>query len=308
MDTQDNRLDDFDLNEWGNTTDDILDSKWNRKRNKQEREKSKINSREHYNLGHYVLRSPGNDLLDFYDSMMLRLDKTSKAWSYIPPSVVHYFRHKHEYPKYVFDKSKNFGVYRYLRETLKNYYDTDDHTYWAQIHKLRYNWITDNPHTEYVFENAIDLDNYLKTTFGQKGVLKTINVKTLITNANTTNLVFEGMWWRGNLAGWSVVFIPNERCNQLIDQSSVSITSIETYNHKEIIDLNDKVYRLHQEKIVQTTNEIMFMSDVSKLYNVSFYVIRNNIKKNLWKEMTLELYYDYCKKNKKDVNGILDNK
>ena len=64
----------------------------------------RLQVRETYYLGTYELRSPGNDLLEFYDSMMLRQDPTSKAFSYIPPSVVFHFRHKHDYPKELFEK------------------------------------------------------------------------------------------------------------------------------------------------------------------------------------------------------------
>ena len=39
MDTQDNRLDDFDPNEWGNTDNDILDPKWKKKKSSYDKEK-----------------------------------------------------------------------------------------------------------------------------------------------------------------------------------------------------------------------------------------------------------------------------
>ena len=41
MNTQDNKLDDFDLNEWGNTSDDILDPKWKYKQSTAQREANK---------------------------------------------------------------------------------------------------------------------------------------------------------------------------------------------------------------------------------------------------------------------------
>jgi hypothetical protein len=52
----------------------------------------------------WVLRSPGNDLLEFYDRQNILLGKDNRACSAIPPSIVYHYRFEHQYPKELFDK------------------------------------------------------------------------------------------------------------------------------------------------------------------------------------------------------------
>jgi len=151
----------------------------------------------------YVLRSPGNDLLDFYDKQNNLLGKDNRARSAIPPSLVHYYRFKHDYPKELFDKSKNYGIHAYLRDQLKSYYRAKDNTYWGQVLKTRYDWMVDTPHLEYRFNLQSDLEKFVCEKFDQKCFSKKIHH-----NTNTGILIeecLETMFWRGKLKGWSMV-------------------------------------------------------------------------------------------------------
>jgi len=168
------------------------------------------NSRAHnllnYGKGTYILRSPGNDLLDFYDTQMLNLDSTSKAFSKIPPSVVYHYRFEHEYPAELFDKSKNYGRYAYLRDQLSNYFVSADNTYWSQVYYTRMKWLVDKPHKEYKFKLKSEVDDFALKQFGQK-----ISHK-LATQKASKQLkipVHQTMFWRGKVAGWSIIYVEN---------------------------------------------------------------------------------------------------
>lgn len=151
----------------------------------------------------YILRSPGNDLLDFYDQQNKLLGSDNRAYSAIPPSVVYHYRFEHRYPDELFDKSKNYGQYAYLRDQLKNYYQTNDHTYWAQVFKRRYDWLVDNPHTEYRFNIKADLNKFIVEKFNQKCISQKISMISSTNKLKTERL--ETMFWRGEIKGWSIV-------------------------------------------------------------------------------------------------------
>ena len=154
----------------------------------------------------WILRSPGNDLLDFYDIQNERLGKDNRAYSPIPPSVVYYYRFNHQYPDELFDKSKNYGINSYLRDRLSHLHNTSDPTYWGQVRTSRFNWLIDKPHEEYVFDYANDLFEYLKIRFNQKAITNTLSVHDITNKKKCEKL--EQMFWRGKLKGWSIVVIP----------------------------------------------------------------------------------------------------
>jgi hypothetical protein len=199
----------FDDIEWGNqelphlSHDEIMDPVWRLRPNKADKEKTHKVNLKNYGQGEYILRSPGNDLLDFYDKKMLLLDPTSKAFSKIPPSVVYHYRFKHHYPKELFDKSKNYGRNAYLRDILKKYHDTKDPTYWSQVYKTRFKWLIDKPHKEWKFKFKSDLNKFALELLGQKIGHK---LSTQSYSNNLKNKNSETMFWRGNIAGWSIIY------------------------------------------------------------------------------------------------------
>lgn len=233
---------------WGNqetdslSHDELLDPKWNRKRTKAEKESSKIKSRAHYGLGKYILRSPGNDLLDFYDSMMLRCDKTSKAWSYIPPSIVYHFRYEHDYPEYIHNKSFNYGRLSYLRDSLKDYYYTKDHTYYGQVYSKRYRWLTDKPHEEWSFDTMQDLKDFARQKLGIT-LPNNINACSKFTVKNVTTINFHCMCWRGSGAGYTIEFVPDDLNNEY--WKDLKILDLEQYNHKTIYNPSE-LYKIKE--------------------------------------------------------------
>lgn len=157
----------------------------------------------------WIVKSPGNDLLDFYDKQNELLGEDNRAYSSIPPSVVFHYRFEHQYPSELFDKSKNYGRFAYLRDKLSNYYKTNDGTYWAQVYKDRYNWLVDEPHKEYKFTYRSEVLAFLLKVTGQNGIriIPSIHKNTGVRKNNST----EHMFWRGKAKGWSIIIRQKER-------------------------------------------------------------------------------------------------
>ena len=157
-----------------------------------------------YDIGTYVLRSPGNDLLDFYDSMSLRLDPDSKCACPIPPSVVFDMRYRLEIPDYILENHYNYGINAYLQHRYRNFYDTQDRSWYKQKYKQTYKWLVDEPHKEYRFSNRRRLDEFIKNKL-KITMHHHINLNNYITNNTGKKLYAEEMTWRGSGAGWSIV-------------------------------------------------------------------------------------------------------
>lgn len=155
--------------------------------------------------GHYkwIVRSPGNNLLDFYDRQNDLLGKDNRAYSAIPPSLVYHYRFEHEYPNELFDKSKNYGRNAYLRDSLRKYHNTSDPTYWGQVYKSRYDWLVNSPSEDYTFETKAEAFSFLKEKTGQKSVRNLTAVHKV--TGKLQKEVLEQMFWRGNAKGWSII-------------------------------------------------------------------------------------------------------
>ena len=268
-------------------------------------ERVKFGVRQAYSLGTYELRSPGNDLLDFYDNAMLDQDPTGKSWSYIPPSLVYKFRFDYKFPNAVLDKKNNFGKYAYLAETLENYKPftqgkRDDKTYYHQILELRYTWLVDKPHKSYTFELAKDLKDFTKSKFGQQvNFQDSINVGNLITQRENLSGTFYHMNWRGKLAGWSVIFTPKNKLDSIWKRFKER--KIQKYQHKKLVKVNVDKILLARKKIILCDKGIFFGGEaVAKAYKLSYDQVGSRVrdKKNKrFVELSKQEYNQYCEKN-----------
>jgi hypothetical protein len=144
--------------------------------------------------GEYYVCTPGNNLLRLYDDIMYKLDPKGKAYSHIPPSVVFHYRYRHKYPDILFDRSKNYGRYAYLKDQLKDYYYTQDNTYYSQIYKDRYRWLADKP-------SEIKLFNYKNKAL--EYLCDITNEKTGRNMGSTMDNMH--MFWRGKKAGYVII-------------------------------------------------------------------------------------------------------
>ena len=196
------------MSEWkSNIPADLdLNKKFSPARTEYQKKLTKEKNKEIYGHIKWVVRSPGNDLLDFYDLQNELLGKDNRAFSAIPPSVVYHYRFEHQYPKELFDKSKNYGRLAYLRDKLNHYHQTTDpkdKTYWGQVYSKRYDWLVNRPHTSYEFDTKADALTFLKEKTGQKSIRDTISVHTVTNRLIEENI--EHLYLRGEARGWSII-------------------------------------------------------------------------------------------------------
>jgi hypothetical protein len=155
----------------------------------------------------WIVCSPGNDLLAFYDQQNELLGKDNRAHSIIPPSMVYHYRFEHQYPEFKRGANRP-GRNAYLREKLKHLYDTDDGSYYGQVYATRYDWLVDKPHEEWAFDNANELCDFLQDKFQQKSVGIKLGIHTVTGQIKRQRT--QHMFWRGKLRGWSVHIVKVE--------------------------------------------------------------------------------------------------
>lgn len=101
-----------------------------------------------YNKNIYIVRSPGNDLLDYYDSMNLKRD--SKRISKLSPSEIFEIRFRWE------DKS---------RRAIKAYCDSKgikvDGAMYDTYKSKTMRWLVDAPHQEWEFDSFVKMSEWL---------------------------------------------------------------------------------------------------------------------------------------------------
>jgi hypothetical protein len=172
-----------------------LQWKTNTERKKQVSKRTSDRNKLHFKGYNLILRSPGNDLLDYYDEKNSLLGRENRAYSSIPPSVVYYYRFEHKYPKELDDPSKNYGKLAYLRDRLRHLHNTTDTTYWAQVYKTRYSWMIDKPHQKWIFDSRQKIEKFVKELTGHSSTNLNISL-----DGNHS----DHMYWRGKLKGYSV--------------------------------------------------------------------------------------------------------
>lgn len=158
----------------------------------------------------WIVCSPGNDMLAYYDKENELLGKNNRAYSLIPPSIVYHYRFEHNYPAELFDKSKNYGRFAYLRDQLKSFHQTNDNTYWGQVYNTRHSWLVNKPHQEWIFNSREQTIDFLEKKFPQQ---KAFHISLSITNIGTRKI--SNMFWRGELKGWSIHIVSEEEYTKL---------------------------------------------------------------------------------------------
>ena len=120
------------------------------------------NNKEKFGKGKYIVRSPGNDLLDFYDRMNDKLGKGRK--SVIPPSVIFKIRYRTKMPKTSPGNNQyntTRGPKHITEEICKPYYQTDDPSYWWKVYANGMKWLVDKPHKQWTFTYRKDAEKFL---------------------------------------------------------------------------------------------------------------------------------------------------
>lgn len=130
------------------------------------------------------VRSPGNDLLDFYDEQNLLRGESQR--NYVPPSVIYQIRF-----------SKEYLSTKDIYEIAKPYYDNNpttdaDWSFYKMLRKERLKWLVDKPSVRKVCYSQKEVVDYVRKMTGAKTVDYTLHSRV-------------GLGWHGKLGGWSFV-------------------------------------------------------------------------------------------------------
>jgi hypothetical protein len=174
-------------------------------RKKRQSQLVKTRNMQHYGKVEWVVRSPGCDLLEFYDQENAKLGKDNRAYSSIPPSVVFDIRFRMQIPKARVGGCGP-GIAGAIRERCSQYKKTRDNTYWHQVFKSRYKWLKDEPHSEYVFDSKSEMREWLCEKFNQKNFM--LKDSEIFNDSKQVVKAVEFMSWRGRMQGWSIVTRP----------------------------------------------------------------------------------------------------
>ena len=170
------------------------------------KEKASARSKKHnidqYNVGTYIVRSPGNDLLDFYDQMHAACFDGGNITP-VPPSRIFQFRFRTELPE-AFGANHASGPTHtsIFREVCAPYADNFDSKKIASDKNKLFKWLVDKPSVQKEFKLGRHAVDYLSEIKGksQRGLRIVVH---------SDNPDHEEIFWKGPLAGWSIVFIPN---------------------------------------------------------------------------------------------------
>jgi hypothetical protein len=127
----------------------------------------------------YILRSPGNDLLDYYDEINKLRHKNNKLL--LPPSVIYHY-------KFI---EPNWTT----AEVKAKFPHIKPNTLYPLL-RHRVEWLIDQPHTEYKFENRQQMVEWCQKKFGNGAAIREIA---------DPHKGTAGMAWKGAMAGWSII-------------------------------------------------------------------------------------------------------
>lgn len=182
-----------------------------KEREKQVRKVKQINYDKWSNLGTYILRSPGVDLLDYYDAKWQEYvdnlgvngglsgkNNGRNQIGLIPPSVVYQLRFCVPGPK---EDRKNFKDNAW--KLLSKYVDRD--SVWEKYHlevrnRMYSTWLTQENSVSYEFNILEELYDFMDDHLNMKvhrGEIRPHSDK---------NYKPDTVWWRKEAAGWSIIW------------------------------------------------------------------------------------------------------
>lgn len=137
------------------------------------------------------VRSPGNDLLDFYDKQNAIRGERQRLK--IPPSIIYNIRF-----------SESYLSTKDIYHICKPYYDngavTDsDWSYYKNMRKNRLAWLVDTPSIKKICHSEKEINEFVSQSIKQE-----IDCHNVL-NGNV------GLGWHGKLGGWSFIKLHNER-------------------------------------------------------------------------------------------------
>jgi len=137
----------------------------------------------------YIFRTPGSDLLDFYDKMWQKYTRTNK--SPIPPSAVYRIRYQETY-----EKGKKMQK---LWDIIGEYTDISrlSECFPKDAINRHCKWLTKEKSKQYTFNIQLDL---------RKFILENYNIKDKALLISPTGKgIKETIFWFGDIAGCSII-------------------------------------------------------------------------------------------------------
>lgn len=148
-------------------------------------------SKERFAHQQYVFRTPGSDLLDFYDKMWEQ--RVAKFKCRIKPSVVYQIRFLEDYEKGKMQKK--------ILDICSEYIDVSDvnETFAKELRKKHYKWLTTKKSKQYTFDTQQEILDFLLKEYNTKSYIP------LNPNAKKHERRDEHMWWHSKLIGCSLI-------------------------------------------------------------------------------------------------------
>lgn len=149
----------------------------------------KINKERFANI-QYVFRTPGSDLLDFYDEMH---EKRQAKKCHVKPSVIYQIRFKEQYTK----GHMNARV----REVLSEHLDLskESECFVGDMRKKAMLWLTPEKSKQFIFNSRHALIEFLEKEYDSKSSIPVTPF--------ADEPVFEHMWWHSKLVGCSLIAV-----------------------------------------------------------------------------------------------------
>ena len=168
------------------------------------------------NKGTYILRSPGVDLLDYYDEKwheyinalgkdggLSGKNNGRNQVGGLPPSMVYKIRYEIGTPRRGANQSDVNTFKNRAWSLMESYIDKDTvwRNYHMDVYKQMYSWLTCETSKSYEFRLLEELYDFMDQHLNMKvhrGELRPHSKK----NYKPSNI-----WWRKEAAGWSVIFV-----------------------------------------------------------------------------------------------------
>jgi hypothetical protein len=164
--------------------------------------KMRIISRHRYGKGTYIVRSPGCDLLDFYDNEWLSYKNGKSKQATLPPSIIYRIRHAEQYAP----RTRHSRIVEILEQ--EGYGDVVKNSatcFTKDVFNSMYKWLPTTPHESWEFREQTEAYNFVKELFPNKFKGKRLNQQ--IQPYSKINPITTHMWWMSQPAGWSIIYV-----------------------------------------------------------------------------------------------------
>lgn len=199
-----------------NTVSNANIERWSNYTEKQKKaisiNRQKANMEKWSNMGTYILRSPGYDLIDYYDykwkEYVASLGKDGgisgknhgrNQLGYVSPKVIYQIRYQTKYH----NKNYKEKIWQILEPHIKQ--DSVAPAFHHSCKNAMYKWLTTEKSKSYEFVILEELYNFMDKHLDMKvhrGEIRPHSEKNFSDNT---------LWWRKQAAGWSIIYVPKKQ-------------------------------------------------------------------------------------------------